>query len=73
MTSSADELPVKWQKAKSSGSGECVEVGPFNGMIAVRDSKEPSGPALIYTTSEWRAFVSGVKSGEFDHLLPAQG
>ncbi|AGL13555.1 hypothetical protein L083_0045 [Actinoplanes sp. N902-109] len=34
--------------------------------IAVRDSKNPHGPALIFTTDEWDAFVGGAKDGEFD-------
>nr|WP_285775285.1 DUF397 domain-containing protein [Microtetraspora sp. NBRC 13810] len=33
--------------------------------VGVRDSKDPSGPALIFTPGEWRTFVSGVKAGEF--------
>ena len=34
--------------------------------IGVRDSKDPSGPVLVFTRSEWQAFVAGVKTGEFD-------
>jgi hypothetical protein len=34
--------------------------------VAVRDSKAPHGPALIFTADEWRAFTRGVKEGEFD-------
>ncbi|TDD21356.1 DUF397 domain-containing protein [Nonomuraea diastatica] len=36
-----------------------------HGHRAVRDSKNPTGPALIFTPGEWNAFISGVKSGEF--------
>jgi hypothetical protein len=35
-------------------------------LIAVRDSKDPSGPMLLFTPLEWRAFVAGVRDGEFD-------
>jgi hypothetical protein len=39
-------------------------------MIAVRDSKDPDGPVLLYTPREWDAFLDGVKRGEFDGFLP---
>jgi hypothetical protein len=57
-----------WRKSRrSGGSGNCVEVaGNLSGAVGVRDSKDPSGPALIVTPRTWRAFVAGVKSGEFD-------
>jgi hypothetical protein len=35
-------------------------------MVAVRDSKDPDGPALIFTPDEWHAFAAGMKDGEFD-------
>jgi hypothetical protein len=38
-------------------------------MVAVRDSKNPDGPKLVFTPSEWKAFLGGVRTGEFD--LPA--
>ena len=48
-------------------SGGCVEVAVLGGgQIAVRDSKDPSRPAHIYSSAEWRDFVAGVKNGEFD-------
>ncbi|WP_219414987.1 DUF397 domain-containing protein [Pseudonocardia nigra] len=48
--------------------GSCVEVGLLpGGSVAVRDSKDPErSTALEFTPEEWAAFVSGVKSGEFD-------
>jgi hypothetical protein len=69
-----------WQKASFSGGngGNCVEVTATLDAVSVphkadedmlyllRDSKDPSGPKLAFTTSEWEAFVSGVKDGEFD-------
>jgi Domain of unknown function (DUF397) len=55
---------------KSSYSGAanpaCVEVGFVTAAILMRDSKDPDGPVLRFTTDEWKAFVSGVKAGEFD-------
>ena len=53
----------------ADGGGDCVEAGPLTDhtpRIAVRHSKHPNGPTLIYTQAEWKAFISGVRSGEFD-------
>jgi len=58
-----------WRKAKASGpnGGSCVEVAPLSGgRVAVRDSKNRSGPALIFTAPEWAAFQDGMSNGEFD-------
>jgi hypothetical protein len=58
-----------WRKAQLSvGNGACVEVAPAAGMVAVRDSKDPSGPVLRYTSAEFHAFLDGAKNGEFDNL-----
>ncbi len=56
-----------WRKASFCASGECVEIAQRNGMIVLRDSGQPRGH-VHYTTEEWRAFVRGVKTGEFDDL-----
>lgn len=63
-----DLTGVRWQKSSRSGPNcdNCVEVAFVGGAIAVRDSKNPSGPALIFTPDEWDAFVAGAKDGEFD-------
>lgn len=57
-----------WRKASySAANGNCVEVARnIPGIIAVRDSKNPEGPALVFTPSEWECFVAGAKDGEFD-------
>jgi Domain of unknown function (DUF397). len=62
-----------WRKSTRSGNGgNCVEVADNlaaeHGVVLVRDSKNPTGPALRFTATEWAAFVSGVKTGGFDHL-----
>ncbi|WP_055482708.1 DUF397 domain-containing protein [Sphaerimonospora mesophila] len=60
---------AQWRKSSYSGSngGQCVEVAEnLPGVVAVRDSKDPDGPALVFTPEEWRAFISGVKAGDFD-------
>ncbi len=59
-----------WIKSTRSGSGggNCVEVaGLADGRRAVRDSRYPNGPALIFTSGEWIAFAAAVKAGRFDH------
>jgi Domain of unknown function (DUF397) len=57
-----------WRKSSASGpySDNCVEVAFVNDAIAVRDSKHPDGPVLLFTQGEWDAFVGGAKDGEFD-------
>jgi hypothetical protein len=68
---SACELPkVRWRKSQASNpSGSCVEMAKLpGGAIAMRNSRHPAGPALIYTRAEVAAFLTGVKNGEFDDL-----
>ncbi|MFD5336286.1 DUF397 domain-containing protein [Streptomyces hawaiiensis] len=59
-----------WIKSTASqGAGNCVEVaGLPDGRVAVRNSRHPSGPALVYTRQELAAFVTGARDGEFDGL-----
>ncbi|MCT9929985.1 DUF397 domain-containing protein [Planotetraspora sp. A-T 1434] len=66
-----DLTGVTWRKSVHSNStGNCVELAELpDGSVAVRNSRYPEGPALIYTRDEIRALVLGVKDGEFDGLL----
>ncbi|WP_406204283.1 DUF397 domain-containing protein [Kitasatospora sp. NBC_01560] len=62
-----DLTDVPWRKSSySGGGGACVEVAPgFGSVIPVRDSKDPSGPALLFPTDAWQSFVTAVRTGEF--------
>ncbi|MCP9986944.1 DUF397 domain-containing protein [Streptomyces sudanensis] len=61
---------MNWQKSSFSGGGgeDCVEVAQHDGDIVIRESDDP---ATVVTTSreKLRAFILGVKAGEFDHLV----
>ena len=59
-----DLTRARWRKSSySSANGACVEVADLHEAIAVRDSKDPAGPKLIFTPADWRAFVSAVAEG----------
>ncbi|MEU3089869.1 DUF397 domain-containing protein [Streptomyces massasporeus] len=64
MENSPDLLTARWRKSSYSGStgGDCVEVAEgFPGAIPVRDSKNPTGPALLIRPDAWRAFMDGLR------------
>lgn len=67
----ASALGVDWVKSRhSNAEGNCVEVAALpEGGVAVRNSRDPHGPALVYTPAEVAAFIAGAKDGEFDHLV----
>ena len=56
----------EWRKSSLSGNNGCVEVAFIDGRIAVRDSKNPAGPALLFSPWEWAIFLAGAGNGEFD-------
>jgi hypothetical protein len=70
-----------WTKSSHSSSNDCVEVTATHDttvaahkaaedvLYLVRDSKDPAGLTLAFTTAEWDAFTAGVKDGEFDRGL----
>ncbi|MFK0160713.1 DUF397 domain-containing protein [Streptomyces sp. NPDC090493] len=68
----ATDLPgAAWFKSSYSGSdqSQCVEVAdvrPGLGRIAVRDSKDPEGPALLFTPGQFAAFVADARAGSYD-------
>lgn len=59
-----------WRKSSASNpTGNCVELAELpDGGIAVRNSRHPAGPTLVYTRAEIAAFIRGVRAGEFDDL-----
>jgi Domain of unknown function (DUF397) len=67
----SDLLDVTWRKSRRSNSqGTCVELASLpGGTYAVRNSRHPGGPALVYTQAEIDAFIRGAKDGDFDDLL----
>ncbi|MFI5776002.1 DUF397 domain-containing protein [Nocardia sp. NPDC051570] len=59
---------AKWFKSsRSVGKDACVEVAFLDaGVVGVRDSKNPTDPALIFTPGEWDAFIAGAMDGRLD-------
>ena len=64
-----DLSSAPWRKSSHSGNdgGDCIEAAPgfIPGAVPVRDSKDPQGPALVFDTDAFTAFVTAVKAGEF--------
>ncbi|QIZ33909.1 DUF397 domain-containing protein [Saccharopolyspora sp. ASAGF58] len=62
------EVGMIWRKSSRSGhgGGQCVEVGLGALVTGVRDSKDPSGPALLFGADAWDGFLSGLKADRFD-------
>lgn len=62
--------PTGWTKSSKSATNQnCVEARRNGDRIQVRDSKDPAGPTLLFTPSEFAAFVAGAADGDFNHLL----
>ncbi|RKR88122.1 uncharacterized protein DUF397 [Micromonospora pisi] len=54
---------VVWKKSsRSSGNGQCTEIASFGNQVAVRDSKDPNGPVLVFTPGAWATFVISISS-----------
>ncbi|NYH79768.1 hypothetical protein FHR84_003106 [Actinopolyspora biskrensis] len=63
-----DLLSATWRKSSYSGtSGQCVEVADYlDAVTAVRDSKDPTGSALVFDRTSFTGFLESVKIGELD-------
>jgi hypothetical protein len=69
--STADVGRASWRKSSFSNmNGSCVEISRLvSDRIGVRDTKDNgTGPVLIFTEAEWRAFIAGAKERQFDNL-----
>ena len=65
-----DLARARWRRSSHSGTDtNCVEVAEFSHLVAVRDSKNPTGPALTFSPAAWASFVTTLKQGAAaDHL-----
>ncbi|GIH11221.1 hypothetical protein Rhe02_92880 [Rhizocola hellebori] len=54
---------TNWHKSNHSDDGGCVEIAYADGLIGVRDSKDPAGPILTFNRHEWNAFTAGIVDG----------
>ena len=66
MSEQRDLTSLAWRKSSFSGGDGCVEVAPYGGLIALRDSKNPDGGVHFYDSHEWSSFLAGVRNNEFD-------
>ncbi|HEX5494839.1 MAG TPA: DUF397 domain-containing protein [Mycobacteriales bacterium] len=65
-----DLTGAQWRSGDPDGTADGgasrVEIAFVDDMIVMRDSKHPDGPVLVFTRSEWDAFLAGAKDNEFD-------
>ncbi|GAA3364782.1 hypothetical protein GCM10017744_064900 [Streptomyces antimycoticus] len=63
------ESPRWFKSSYSDNGGQCIEIAAnlaaSRGVVPVRDSKDPHGPALMFEPTAWSSFVSAVRRGEF--------
>lgn len=69
MTYGRDQTSLVWRTTLSCNGGECVKVAASDQAVLIADSKQPGGPILSYSRTEWREFVTGIKNGDFDDML----
>jgi hypothetical protein len=70
MSAWPDPAQLHWYKSsRSAGNGACVEVAVLPSAMAVRDSKDPDGPVLCFSTGSWRLFIAAVRTGTFEGAL----
>ena len=61
-----DLSSATWRKSTYSNANGCVEVAFVDTQAAVRDSKDRTGPVLVFDNHEWEAFVGGARDGQFE-------
>jgi Domain of unknown function (DUF397) len=68
-------IASSWTKSSfSHANGNCVEVADLSdGKVGLRNSRDASGPVLQIPPEEWRAFLNGVRNGEFDRFATSSG
>lgn len=64
----SNDQEIMWRTSSFTDGVQCVEVALIGDEIAVRDTKDRGGASLRFTRGEMRAFIQGVKAGEFDDL-----
>ena len=62
----SEQSPDVWRRSTASGGGNCVEVSFTGESVLMRHSRNPHGPVLTFSRSEWEAFLIGARDGEFD-------
>jgi hypothetical protein len=69
--SAGDLDGAAWRKSQRSNSqGACVEIARIDaGTVAMRNSRDPQGPALIYRRESIEALIEGLRNGDFDHMV----
>ena len=67
----ADGDHSRWHSSTQCSNADCVEVAVDDDFVAMRDSKDRSGPRLQFSPKEWQAFVDGVRDGQFDLRGPS--
>jgi hypothetical protein len=66
---SLGSVNVTWYKSRHSiGNGNCIEAARLSGHMAVRDSKDASGPVLLFPDRAWNAFIGGIRAGAIPTL-----
>ncbi|WFE31998.1 DUF397 domain-containing protein [Micromonospora sp. WMMD975] len=68
-TTSGQLARAAWRKSTRSQTSNCVEVAPLGTgatTMALRDSKDPGGPVLLFDRAGWLGFLAGTKNGQFD-------
>jgi hypothetical protein len=62
----SEQMNAPWVRSSFSfANGNCVEVAELpGGWVGIRDSRDPGGPVLRFTRTEWAAFLGGARRGE---------